>query len=176
MIVLGVLKDHFAFKFCRFFKWHLGNSIKDINKKIKALTGKLGSPATTTKTWVLDLNFLTGRTGRSGRSGTVFLGDILAPSFAYPFASGKTCSGSILQRKIEYHARDFPQLGKKYPPQKLTWQQKNCAIWRCISYWKWAFSNVYVSFRGVNLHCVSETIIAVMFSCHMFGRCRKMYI
>ena len=36
-----------------------------------------------------------------------------------------------------------------YIPRKLTWQWKTHHEWRCISYWKWGFSNVILVFRGV---------------------------
>ena len=31
---------------------------------------------------------------------------------------------------------------------KLTWLAGTSTIWRCISYWKWEFSNVMLVFRG----------------------------
>ena len=41
------------------------------------------------------------------------------------------------------------------PPKSLTWlagksSEKNEDVWRCISYWKWAFSNVMLDFQGCN--------------------------
>ena len=41
--------------------------------------------------------------------------------------------------------------GSTVPPWKLTWQWKSHHEWRCISYWKWGFSNVMLVFRGVYL-------------------------
>ena len=37
-------------------------------------------------------------------------------------------------------------------PRKLTWLAGTSTIWRCISYWKWGFSNVDVTFQGCNLY------------------------
>ncbi len=34
-------------------------------------------------------------------------------------------------------------------PRKLTWQWNIHHEWRCISYWKWGFSNVMLVFKGV---------------------------
>ena len=37
-------------------------------------------------------------------------------------------------------------------PRKPTWLAGKSTIWRCISYWKWGFSNVILAFRGVIFH------------------------
>ena len=36
------------------------------------------------------------------------------------------------------------------PPKTKEWLAGTSTIWRCISYWKWGFSNVMLVFRGVN--------------------------
>ena len=40
-------------------------------------------------------------------------------------------------------------LKQALPPGKLTWQWNTHHLSRCISYWKWGFSNVMLVFRGV---------------------------
>ena len=42
----------------------------------------------------------------------------------------------------------YPFVKKIGPPRKLTWQWKIHHEWRCISYWKWWFSNVMLVFMG----------------------------
>ena len=62
-----------------------------------------------------------------------------------------------------------------YTPPKLTWQWNNNHEWRCISYWKWGFSNVMLVFRGFPIpkkHCHVSFLQTQPFS-SVFGRVRK---
>ena len=60
----------------------------------------------------------------------------------------KALISSAFRNRSEFWKKKSPQLASLYPPTK-NYDNGKSTIWRCISHWKWGFSNVMLVFRGV---------------------------